>query len=187
MIMSTFDSSEDALKDLAQITAYPTPTMNEADFVKFLLPLIVNQDGVKNLDMTIWLTIAGNAHRKIDVIDPSNNVLFTVPPLLARVPTHMPAMNRDRPDINAMVHHYSAMRQVEHPATADAWFANAMEGAVVGIDDGDNVDNLKMLVAIYSRYNISLERLLPGSTLSTTIPNTPVSPQGDTTGEFDDF
>lgn len=186
---TSFESNVADLKDLAKSTAYTIPKMREADFLKFLLPLIVNRDKVPNLDMTIWLSIAGNAHRVIDVVDGNNTVLFTVPPLLARVATAMPSLERDRQDISSLLHHYSAMRAVEHPATADAWFANAIEDTVIEIDSEDNILNLKRLVTIYTRYGISLESLLPGMETVEQQPTLGQDPEkaDDTTGEFEDF
>lgn len=182
---------KEALVDLASINAYPTPSMSEKDFTRVLLPLIVNIDNVPNIDMSIWLSIAGNAHRSINVFDASNALLFTVPPLLARVPTTAPSLTREGQDISSIVHHYGALRQVEHPAAADVWFASAMESSVISLDEETHIKNLKTWVDIYVRYNIPLDRLLPNG--SVTLPDSPasasasVTPVDETTGEFDDF
>jgi hypothetical protein len=178
------------LLDLASPDYFAPPTMYEEDFINILLPRIVNKDNEKNIDMTIWLTIAGNAHRSINVIDRSNTVLFKVPPLLARVPTVMPTGDRNRVDINSLVHHYGALRAVEHPATADAWFATAMKDSVLSIDEVANINNLKALVIIYARYNIPLDTLLPNNAIPfvTNQPDTSITHTTDeTTGEFDEF
>ncbi len=52
----------------------------EPAFIKFLLPILTNRKG--NQSLVPWQEIAGNVMRAIDVIDPSGNVLFTVPPVL---------------------------------------------------------------------------------------------------------
>jgi hypothetical protein len=180
-----------ALVDLASINAYPTPTINETDFVKFLLPLIANVDGRKDIDMTIWLTIAGNAHRQIDVINQAKEVLFTVPALLARVPTINPSIDRDSVDVSSIVHHYGALRKVENPVTADLWFAEAMRSSIIPLDEQDHVINLKSWIDIYLRYGIPTERLLNGGT--TTLAPHPLvtiaatTAGDDMSGDFDDL
>jgi hypothetical protein len=181
-----------ALVDLASIDAYPTPTMNESDFVKFLLPLIANVDNVKDIDMTIWLTAAGNAHRQIDVIGPTKQVLFTVPALLARVPTINPSIDRDSADVSSIVHHYGALRKVEHPVTADLWFAEAMRSSIIPVDEQEHVNNLKAWLDIYFRYGISTDRLLNGGTTTLSPkPNETIAatatPADDMSGDFDDL
>lgn len=182
---------KEALVDLASIDAYPTPSMSEKDFTRILLPLIVNIDNVPNIDMSIWLTIAGNAHRSINVFDASNTLIFTVPPLLARVPTNAPSLTRDGQDISSIVHHYGALRLVEHPATADVWFAAAMQDSIISVDEETHIKNLKTWIDIYVRYNIPLDRLLPNGsvTLPDSLANKPTVAESvdETTGEFDDF
>lgn len=183
----------DELKNLASPDYLSRPRMSEKDFVRFLLPLLVNIDNQKQLDMTIWLDIAGNPHRPIDVYDAGKQLLFTVPPLLARVPTEMPTRERSGVDFNSILHLYGAKRKAEHPAAADAWFMAAIADAVISVDEQQAIEWLKSWVSIYSRYDIPLNKLFggadvaqPASDETTKVP-TPVSGGETLTGEFDDL
>lgn len=181
----------DSLKYLASAAANDRPKMSEVDFRKFLLPLIVNVDNVEKLDMSIWLDIAGNPHRSIDVYDVSNKLLFTVPPLLNRVPTEFPSKDRNGIDISSILHLYGERRRVEHPAAADAWFLTAMNGVIIEAEEQIAVDNLKALVAIYSHYNISLDKLFGGVSVQAPsdveTPTAAQSAEEQMSGEFEDL
>jgi hypothetical protein len=184
-----------SLKDLASSDAYSRPRMSEKDFVRFLLPLIVNVDDVKNLDMSIWLDVAGNAHRSIDVFDAANKLLFTVPPLLARVPTELPTKERSGVDISAILHLYSEKRRAEHPATADIWFESAMQGTIISMEEQNAIDYLKSWVIIYTHYNLPLAKLFGGAEVSSAGVSTAVDSakaittahDDDMSGDFDDL
>lgn len=61
------------------------PRLPESLFVQNLLPVLTDTSG--NTDLGVWLDIAGNGMRPIDVIDNAGNVLFRVPALFTSVPT----------------------------------------------------------------------------------------------------
>lgn len=66
--------------------------ISEDIFVKRYLPMFASKD--KNVDLTPWLDVAGNAYRYVDVRS-GDEVLFTVPPLLKRSPTNVTRRPRD--------------------------------------------------------------------------------------------
>lgn len=171
------------------------PKLSEKDFIKFLLPQIVNIHGVKNVDMSIWLDIAGNPHRPIDVVDnQTKELLFTLPPLLARVPTDMPTKTRGGVDISAILDLYSKKRTTEHPAAADAWFEAEVAHTVIDRDEAEYVEYLGVLVKIYSRYGIPMNNLFGGADVAIDPTKTEggeaaaaVDPEEQMTGQFDDL
>lgn len=58
------------------------PKIPESEFRRALLPMIANTE---NEDMSLWLKVAGSWQRPVDVFDDgTNEVLFTIPPLVER-------------------------------------------------------------------------------------------------------
>lgn len=55
----------------------------EEVFVGNFLPLFANiKEAIpKNVDISIWIAIAGSPFKEVDVVDNSNVVIFTVPPI----------------------------------------------------------------------------------------------------------
>lgn len=41
------------------------------------------------LNLEVWSSVSGNLYKEVDVLDHSNNVLFTVPPLLVKIDLKM--------------------------------------------------------------------------------------------------
>lgn len=164
----------------------------EADFVKYILPLLVNIEGRKNLDLTNWIDLAGHPNRPIDVINTSGEVMFTVPAVLSRLPTEMPSIQREGPDIGTLLDTYSKMRLSGHPAAADAWLDGELAAVDVEVDQEEIITVLRQMITIYQHYKIPTESLFNNKgdikteeTISTTA--APVNEAEGLSGQFDDF
>lgn len=147
--------------DMRRVEATDKPKITEEAFVKHLLPLLVNRDRVPDLDVTVWLDIAGNPHRPIDVAKRDGEVLFTIPPLIARTPTLAPSKEyRGAEGLNEIMAVYAAKQTTEHPAAADVFLEHALRNQVLSADQQQLLDFLRQWVFIYRRYDIPLEPLL---------------------------
>jgi hypothetical protein len=172
---------EAAYQDMQRQAANDRPKIPEAEFVRSLLPLLVNIDNVPDLDVSIWLTIAGNPHRAIDVANmQTGEVLFTVPPLLARSPTAMSQNDMERGGISAVLYEYGAKLKAESPVSANIWLEHNLRGSELSADQENIAEYLKQWVIIYSRYNLPLERLFGG-----VAPQLPESAKGKDNKEVD--
>ena len=179
---------ESVIKQLSHLNeraASDRPKLPEALFVKHLLPLLYNRDQIPDLDLGVWLDIAGNPHRSIDVVDVKNNVLFTVPPVLARVPSLQRSLNSNDISVSELAYMYGQKAAAEHPAAADAWLERALKNQNIPVQQTQVIEYLQQWVKIYKRYNLPLTRLL-GAEYNEPTP-APTGVDNEISGEFDDF
>lgn len=136
--------------------------MPEQTFVKRLLPHLVPPEipSDKPRDLSIWVAAAGNPQRLIDVIDVKGNVLFTVPPILARSPTALPEKDinpdNDLGEIGAM---YDAQIGTMPAHVVNDWYYNSLIQRSYSPEQSLVYLYARMWITIYRRYNIPLERL----------------------------
>lgn len=136
--------------------------MDEQTFVKRLLPHLVPPEipSDKPRDLSIWVAAAGNPQRLIDVIDNKGNVLFTVPPILARSPTALPEKeinpDNDLGEIGAM---YDAQIGTMPAHVVNDWYYNSLIQRSYSPEQSLVYLYARMWITIYRRYNIPLERL----------------------------
>lgn len=72
----------EALEVLSNIKDEMINAIPEKIFVARYLPMLANKTG--NVDLREWIEIAGHVYNKVNVIDESGKILFSVPPLLKR-------------------------------------------------------------------------------------------------------
>src|SRR5690606_789569 len=118
--METIDM-EEMFEELARVSKADRPRLPEAVFVRSLLPLLINSEGHRKVDLSVWSDIAGNPHREIDVIGANNEVLFSVPPLLQRLPTIAPDLQRKGASVSEIAYIYGQKVVNEHAIVADAY------------------------------------------------------------------
>lgn len=178
----------DALKHMRKVEETDKPKITEEAFVQRLLPLLLNQQEETDVDVTVWLEIAGNPHREIDVADRSGTVLFTVPPLVARTPTLAPTREgRGLNGIGEILATYSAKQASEHPVAAHVFLEHALRNEILTPDQQLLLECLRKWVFIYERYNLPTERILgPYTPKPAAAASAKVAPQ-DTIEDFDDF
>lgn len=168
------------------------PKLPEHDFVKFLLPVLIDYRNGGDVNLQRWLEIAGNAHRSIDVVDAKNELLFTVPPILARVPSNGRPLNANTVSVSELAYMYGRKVETEHPAAADAWLASALRNQIIPADQEQVLKYLKEWIKIYKRYNLPLERLIGkdddlGKLVGGVQEDKDNKDEAAISGEFDDF
>lgn len=190
--MYDMEAIDSALKELNQLAATDRPKLPEALFVRDLLPMLVNRDQIPDLDLTVWLDIAGNPHRAIDVVDAKNEVLFTVPPILSRLPSIHRGLDENSTSVSEIAYIYGEKAKAEHPAAADAWFEHALRKQNIPAMESQVLEYLRQWVKIYTRYGISTERLLGKDFVVSKerlkdLGHVESAPDTELSGEFDDF
>lgn len=136
--------------------------ISEQDFARRLLPHLIPPEVAetrpRNLD--IWLAVAGNAQRLIDVIDPKGNVLFTVPPILSRSPTSVPSKETDPDnDLGEIGAIYDARIGTEPAHVVNEWYFASLVQRSFSPEQSLIYLYARMWITIYRRYNIPLERM----------------------------
>jgi len=161
------EMTQSMFRQLTDTAAMDRPRLSEHEFVEHLLPHLVRnidaEDGSNEVDLTIWLAVAGNPHRWIDVVDQTNTLLFSVPPPLARLNTTAPSLTpREGPSASDIVKIYGEKRLI-HPGAGDAFlnFALASE-AKISLEQEEQLRCLDAWITIYKRYNLPTEKLFGG-------------------------
>lgn len=136
------------------------PKITEYEFTQHLLPLLYDRTTGEN-DLSVWMNIAGHAHRSIDVTGHDGSVIFTVPPILARTPTiaARPDRDPDEPSVNEIAYNYGAMLGTVHEGQAVAYLDHALRKHIVDSGTDDIAGHLREWVRIYTRYKLPLSNL----------------------------
>ena len=83
-----------AIHDILEHNAADVARLPEPLFVMHLLPVLTNTSG--NVDLTVWLEIAGNGFRPIDVFNPATGeTLFRLPSLYVEQKVDKPVNGRN--------------------------------------------------------------------------------------------
>lgn len=136
--------------------------MNEQLFVKRLLPHLIPPETPtgRPVDLSIWVAATGNPQRLLDVIDNKGNVLFTVPPILARSPTAIPEKEIDPDnDLGEIGAVYDARIGTMPAHVVNDWYYNSLIQRSYSPEQSLVYLYARMWITIYRRYNIPLERL----------------------------
>lgn len=129
---------EDGKNDVARL---PEPL-----FVSHLLPVLTDRSG--EVDVSIWMDIAGHGFRPIDVYNPATNeVLFRVPALYARIPTESKFDSRRS---LTMVVQEAGQRSMQHPAIGQTFLRMQLNNREV--QGNINWDQVRQWNAILARY-----------------------------------
>lgn len=144
--LADFQQSED---DVARIP--------ENIFVSSLLPLLCQdvRDGAaarERVDVTLWLDLAGSAHRPIDVVGSNGSVLFRVPALMRQLPTaghgnNLTQINYGEEVTIAQAHGRNI------PGADLAHLRNVFMRAEIGVDGAD-VETARQWNSIRKRYGL---------------------------------
>lgn len=136
--------------------------ISEQDFTRRLLPHLIPAEVAENRprNLDIWLAVAGNAQRLIDVCDPKGNVLFTVPPILSRSPTSVPSKDTDPDnDLGEIGAIYDARIGTEPAHVVNEWYFASLVQRSFSPEQSLIYLYARMWITIYRRYNIPLERM----------------------------
>lgn len=179
------------LRKLNDMASKDNPKISEHDFVKYLLPVLVDYQNSGDVSLQIWLEIAGNPHQPIDVFDIKGELLFTVPPILARVPSIDRPLESTTTSVGELAYLYGQKARAEHPAVADAWLETVMRSQVIPADQEQVLGYMKEWIKIYRRYNLPMDRLIGsdeklGKLVSESSIDSGKS-EPEISGEFDDF
>lgn len=159
-------------KQLTDTAAIDRPRLNEVEFTQHLLPHLVktaDAEAGEQVDLSIWIAIAGNPHRWIDVVDNTNTVLFSVPPPLARLATTAPSLTRrEGPSATEIVQMYAEKKDV-HPGQGDAFLNFALrKEASITLEQEEQLKCLDAWLTIYKRYNLPTDKFFGGVHVETT-------------------
>lgn len=149
-----------SLRKMNETAKEDRPRLSEAEFTKYLLPLLVDYHNAGDVNLQVWAEIAGNPHRAIDVFDIKNELLFTVPPVLARVPSMDRPLGATTTAVSELAYLYGEKSRSEHPAVADAWLDTVMKNQVIPADQEQILEHMRQWIKIYRRYNLPIERLI---------------------------
>lgn len=101
-----------AMQNIIEHSRNDVARLPEHLFVNHILPVLTDRSG--HADLTVWLDVAGNGFRPIDVYSPGNGeVLFRVPALYVDQPLPTGAHNRSQ--VSRIVEEANR-RAVQHPA-----------------------------------------------------------------------
>lgn len=155
--------NEDDFARLNELDTIANAVLSESDFTKRLLPhLVPDPTNAQRRDMSIWLAVAGQANRMIDVVSDRDRskVLFTVPPLLSQTPMVIRAKSTSPDtDISEITAVFTAeLSNVPSGMLIDSFVNKLMELSYSPTDAIGTVYSL-MWGQIYKRYNIPLELL----------------------------
>lgn len=180
------------IRTMNEVAESDRPKMSEHDFAKYLLPLLIDHQNAGDVNLNLWLDIAGNPHRSIDVFDVKNQLLFTVPPILARVPSIDRPLDTQSVSVSELAYMYGRKAEVEHPAAADIWLEGALRNHNIPADQEQILDYMRNWIKIYHRYNLPIDKLIGKDDKLAKLVDSKAIPQStdsdDTiSGEFDDF
>lgn len=108
--LATPEDVRSAMAQLTQLADSDVPRVPEAIFVRHVLPILTDRSG--EVDVSVWLDLAGAATRPMDVVNPANEVLFRVPALMSRIPTRK--HNTARESISTVVNE-AQLKEKVHP------------------------------------------------------------------------
>lgn len=128
---------EDGRNDVARLP--------ENLFVQNLLPVLTDRSG--KVDIGVWLDIAGNGFRPIDVIAPNGEVMFRVPPLMTPIPTQV---KRDSRHSLALLVEETNRRRLQHPAIGETFLRAQL--AQRGVEQVLPIEQIRQWNTILVRY-----------------------------------
>lgn len=131
--------------DIARITEQDAARLPESAFVSGLLPVLANRSGGQAL--TIWQDVAGHAMRPIDVVDPSGDVLFRVPPILSSDKTHF---SRNREESTGDILALGEKKSEIHPRLGSTYVWEKLQKRIV--KEPVTPEDVKQWDAILKRY-----------------------------------
>lgn len=137
----------DAMRQLLQDVETEVPKMPEALFIQHLLPLLRSQG--EKVDLTLWLDIAGTPNRSIDVVAPSGEVLFRLPPLIQSTHGNADLNGRRFGDIIGT----ALLKKEIHPRLADTYVEQQLNTVKM---EHKPTDARAQLAAILARYDGSV-------------------------------
>jgi hypothetical protein len=155
-----------AIQDILDHNAADVARLPEPLFVTQLLPILTDTRG--NVDLTIWLEIAGNGFRPIDVFNPlTGETLFRVPSLYVEQPVDKPVNGRNQITV---IMEEANRKSSQHPMIGQTFLRHQLASR----GDGHVVD-LQRIQAwndILARYNLPPVIDLKGAT-STSVESAP--------------
>lgn len=135
------------MERLVSLSKEDVPRLPEHLFVTHLLPALTDVSG--KVDLGIWLDLAGTAHRPIDVIDTSGNILFRVPPLLRSIPT----TTADSPRSSMyQILHTAELKLAQHPVVGATYLKHSLESK--NFNQKIDYDNIVAWNNILIRYGL---------------------------------
>lgn len=150
----------DIFEELQAIAATDRPRMLESDFVANVLPLLTTPHyEQRGEDLTPWLNIAGTPHAEVDIVNENREVLFIVPPILARTATLVDREGMNM-SVSAIASNYASMLGSTHPAQADLWFLNQIREVVADPSEEQMLQYLRMWLYIRVRYGLPVTDLI---------------------------
>lgn len=136
-----------AMEEIATLTKVDVPVITETVFCQHLLPILTNTNG--DVDLSIWLDMAGSVTRPIDVSDYNGNILFRVP-ALSRTPSTR--LNSDpRRSMNEIVS-TAKLKSDQHPMIGSTYLQVQLENKFG--EALPDLDTVRAWNAILLRYNL---------------------------------
>jgi hypothetical protein len=141
------DPIEKNLDKILELQEKDVAVIPESLFVSHLLPFLVAEDD-RDASLTMWLEVAGDWRRPIDVTDvKSGEVLFRVPALVAN--TGQPTLQRAENSAYELIENAQRKMRVV-PRAGEEMLVKGLSERVKG--EGSREENLAAWNAIYRRY-----------------------------------
>jgi len=107
-----------------------------------------------------WIELAGSAYNEVDIVDGKNNILYTVPPLLARPDTDNASF--DKIDFNNMAKEYK-LRRNRLASDANNFMKTQLHGLGEQVATNDKDELTKRWQSIFLRYEKPTPKQAPSS------------------------
>lgn len=161
------DSLFDTIEKLGKSDRY---SILESDFIDNILPLIKARGGEEEIDLRRWVETAGNPHAELNVIDDgSNEVIFVLPPVMARIGTLANLDPGHGSQINDAISMYGSLLANHDEVQAEALLFRELAPLIEPVNREYTLSFLRRWYPIYRRYNIDMS-LLFGTKANELIP-----------------
>lgn len=171
----------EAMQELRQMLEEDVPRIPESVFVNRLLPILTNTQ--EKQDLTVWLELAGNFQRPIDVVK-GPEVLFRVPPLFRRLAA--PRVQNSRNSVFEMVA-TAKQKSDQIPQLGERYLANRLADKVPKATFEKT--DLDQWNAILARYGLpAVGSATPATSANPTAPGVETKPSdGFLLDEYDEL
>lgn len=138
--------------DLSRVADTDYPKVKEEIFVGVFLPFFAGDaDANKAVNFGMWMNVAHNGYRPVNVVNELDEVLFTVPPVLNRQNVRAGVAT----DINTFSHIAATTQQyaANHPQLGKQYMASMIaQKQLLAFDTEEGIKEARIWNEIFARY-----------------------------------
>lgn len=139
----------------ADVTEIENPTLQESVFLQKYLRLFVYRpdNPIADIPLGLWVSeVSGNALAEVDIINPKNEVLYTIPPL---IDPNADLISGDTPTGFGEIIATAAAKSESHPVLGENYFSGYMD-KVINANNPVNFKIARRWNDIFARYDLPL-------------------------------